>query len=203
MYNTDIAMVSYRQFKRNCLVPSQNSLGIDVIERGTAIRELLLDEIVQNYVWNKLYRRKLFEGIRFPAGVIYDDINIMYDLIKKCNGIAYKDEAKYNYCLRETGIISTNSHKKREDAMRSIYKRYLFVESDFPSLKQYNAYSFTLWMIRLYVFTVIENDLDDDFLKIRRTLLQKIYDNNFTFIISKLKPKKRIVLLAMLLLLIF
>ena len=48
-----------------------------------AVKELLFDRKIQNYVWNKLYKRKLFQGVYFPIGVIYEDISVMYDLIRK------------------------------------------------------------------------------------------------------------------------
>lgn len=81
-YETDIAMVSYRQIYSNQSVVKTDSGKISVMERKQAVCELLIDRDVQNYVWNKLYKRELFKEIRFPVGIVYDDINIMYELFR-------------------------------------------------------------------------------------------------------------------------
>lgn len=197
-YNKDIAMVSYQQVKKDRIIPQATSGKVAVIDREMAVQELLLDNTIQNYVWNKLYKRELFKTIRFPVGVVYDDINIMYELFRESNGVVYQETVKYNYCIRDTGVIKTNSHKKREDALLSIEKRFNDVEVDFPSLHKYNAFAYVLWMIRIYTFTVRENGYDYEFIRKRLPLLQKLYEENKLLLINQLKPKKRIVLFVML-----
>lgn len=168
------------------------------MERKQAVRELLLDDEIQNYVWNKLYTRELFDNIRFPVGVVYDDINIMYELFRESRNVVYVRTPKYNYCIRETSVINTNSHKKREDALLAVVRRFQDVRTDFPDLQEYNAYAFVLWIIRMYTFTVREDDQDDGFIRKEYPRFRKQYEENAAFIIDRLKPLKRIILTAML-----
>jgi len=53
-------------------------------------------------------------------------------------------------------------------------------------------------MIRLYTFTIRENDQNDEFIRKEYTRFQKQYEENAAFIIGRLKPLKRIILFAML-----
>lgn len=197
-YKTDMSMVSYRQLRNNQSTPKADSGSISVMEREQAIGELLIDDEIQNYVWNKLYKKELFDNIRFPVGVVYDDIYIMYELFRESQSVVYMRTPKYYYCIRETSVINKNSHKKREDALQAVSVRFQSVGTDFPNLKGYNAYAFVLWMIRLYTFTVRENDQNDEFIRKEYTRFQKQYEENAAFIIARLKPLKRIILFAML-----
>ena len=170
-YQTDLSMVSYRQLQQDQSVPKADSGRISVMERKQAVAELLLGDEIQNYVWNKLYKRELFDHIHFSVGVVYDDIYIMYELFRESRDIVYMRTPKYNYCIRET---------------------------QFPDLREYNAYAFVLWMIRLYTYTVKEKDPDDGFIRKEYSRLQEQFEEHTAFIIGRLKPLKRVILFAML-----
>ena len=58
-------------------------------------------------VWNKLYNRALFDGIRFPVGKLFEDAAIMYRVFEKADAIAYIDLMLYHYVQRK-GSISNN-----------------------------------------------------------------------------------------------
>ena len=58
-----------------------------------------------NVVWNKLYRRELFETVQFPYGKINEDIYVMYDLISACKRVALTDKVGYYYRIRQNSIM--------------------------------------------------------------------------------------------------
>lgn len=47
--------------------------------------------------WNKLFKRKIFDGIRFPEGMFFEDEYIMPYLFDKAKKITYLDEQLYTY----------------------------------------------------------------------------------------------------------
>lgn len=57
-----------------------------------------------NCVWNKLFKRRLFDNIRFPEGKLFEDIFTMHKLIERANRVVFSFECKYNYLLRDGGI---------------------------------------------------------------------------------------------------
>lgn len=197
-YGTDVSMISYNKVDEHGRVSSNSSEQVYVLDRIEAIKELLFDKKIQNYVWNKLYRAKIFQKIRFPAGVIYDDINIMYYIFRKMNMIACYDIAKYNYCFRENSIVNRRSHKKFEDELSAVELRYKEIAEDFPELEEYNAYAFVLWMVRIYTFMVSTDDYMEEFYRERYELLINVYKKNYEFIISRLKYKKSAILFLIL-----
>lgn len=55
--------------------------------------------------WNKLYRRTLFEGIRYPVGIKNEDESTTYKLLYKANVVSYMPDQLYIYCSRENSIM--------------------------------------------------------------------------------------------------
>lgn len=59
------------------------------------------------YAWNKLYRRELFDGVRFPVGKVFEDVATLPLLLQKARCIATIGEGLYYYCANPQGITAT------------------------------------------------------------------------------------------------
>ena len=57
------------------------------------------------YAWNKIYRRTLFNEIRFPEGENFEDAAICPSIIRKCRAVTYSDHGRYLY-YRSGGSIT-------------------------------------------------------------------------------------------------
>lgn len=57
---------------------------------------------------NKIYKTKLFKDLRFQENIMYEDLCINIELLKKTTKIAYFSTIKYHYC-RERKESTTNS----------------------------------------------------------------------------------------------
>ena len=64
-------------------------------------------KIYYDVAWNKLYRRKLFESLRYPVGLIHEDDQVLYDVVSQCNLIALTDKIGYYYVIRDNSIMRT------------------------------------------------------------------------------------------------
>ncbi|MBR3742911.1 MAG: glycosyltransferase family 2 protein [Clostridia bacterium] len=56
--------------------------------------------------WNKLYKRFLFDSLRYPKGKICEDSWIIHDLAEQCSRIAVTDEVVYHYFQRSDSITA-------------------------------------------------------------------------------------------------
>ena len=61
------------------------------------------------FIWNKLYKRDLFDGVRFPKGRNYEDLATIYKLYFKAKIIIVTDFALYYYWLGNSNSITSNS----------------------------------------------------------------------------------------------
>ena len=55
-------------------------------------------------VWNKIYKKEVFEDIRFPIGRISEDAFIAHEIASKCDRIAYVDKPLYYYVIRSGSV---------------------------------------------------------------------------------------------------
>ena len=60
-----------------------------------------------SYAWNKLYRRSLFDQVRFPTGVVFEDICTLHKLLENTKVLATIDDGCYFYCFNPKGITAT------------------------------------------------------------------------------------------------
>lgn len=59
------------------------------------------------YAWNKIYRRQLFDGVRFPVGKVFEDVATLPLLLRKAQRIITVDKGLYYYCSNAKGITAT------------------------------------------------------------------------------------------------
>lgn len=72
--------------------------------------------------WNKLYKRNLFDGIRYPEGYVYEDLATTHRIIHKAERI-YQCEEKLYYYRERRGSI-TKSSSNRVDAYAAMLQQY-------------------------------------------------------------------------------
>lgn len=80
---------------------------ITIFEKDDAISEMLYQTSFLMSAWGKLYKLELFDGIRFPVGMLFEDVAVMYILFDKCSKIAYSNAKLYGYFHRENSITTT------------------------------------------------------------------------------------------------
>lgn len=97
---------------------------------------------IDTVVWNKIYKRELFNDITFPEGKIYEDGYVTYKLLYKANNIAHIDDELYYYFQRQDSIsnsgFSENDVKSYDD-WRDIF-RFVYINANSLSSLAGNKY---------------------------------------------------------------
>ncbi len=85
--------------------PSQEQPSVQKYTRREMM-EMFLDGrcTIAELAWNKLYKRKLFDGIRFPDGKICEDEYIMHEILGKCPEALFLTEKLYCYTQRSNSL---------------------------------------------------------------------------------------------------
>jgi len=68
-----------------------------VLSKKQAIFELIDNRNVTHSVWDKLYKAKLFEDIRFAEIPAFEDMLTIYKLLEKCDKVVLDSRKLYNY----------------------------------------------------------------------------------------------------------
>ena len=91
--------------EKKCIYgPSCSTVG-----KKTSDEVLYLLEDVEIFMWNKLYARHLFSGIKFIPGLICEEHAVLPKLIHKASCIYLSDAVLYNYHIRNDSISFENN----------------------------------------------------------------------------------------------
>lgn len=70
-------------------------------------------------VWNKMFRKELFDGIRFPEGVsLVEDISIMPELYYRAERVSVIGDKLYNYIYRQSSLSNGTCDKEEDYRLR-------------------------------------------------------------------------------------
>ena len=86
-------------------------------------------------VWNKIYKRHLFDNIRFPKGKIFEDVFTTYKLIDKANKIVKSSAVKYNYLKRTDSLSRQNFNLGDIHIVEAFIERYKDLKERYPNDK--------------------------------------------------------------------
>ena len=75
---------------------------------------------------NKLYRRKLFNTVRFPVGKRCEDEATFYRILDLCERVSILSIPLYLYVQHEDSFMGGEYSVERLDGVEAFYERYLF-----------------------------------------------------------------------------
>lgn len=87
-------------------------------------------------VWNKLYKKELWEEIRFPFGRIHEDTFVMAKVMSRAKRVYFDDTISYFYLQRGDSIAHQSFNKKSIDKFDAYAEVAQYIYANF--LQYYN-----------------------------------------------------------------
>lgn len=105
-YQCKAGVAWLRTFHEGCNADTNQPFYIEkVFKRMEGIEKMFYQELFDTAAWCKIYHRSLFEtGIRYPFGLLYEDLPTTYLLFLQADKIAFCNHIIYNYLLRANSI---------------------------------------------------------------------------------------------------
>lgn len=127
-HGCDVAICSYiTESETKCSQPkSGESGGYNEVcySHDSAVCELLAGGAVGGYVWNKLYRRELLEGVTFDGSIkILEDLLFNYNVFKNVSSAVFSEAKSYHYIQRGQSAMHRGfgeEHRAMVDTARRI-----------------------------------------------------------------------------------
>ncbi len=144
--SSDIAACGYEMYFNKLFSFEMVGEGNLVYTNAEAIKGLFTGEkTVDVMAWNKLYSKKLFENcIRYPKGLLHEDVATTYKLLYKANSISYVALPLYCYFQRRGSIVGGGSFNEKRltlvktvEGIKPVIKKF-----DFDCSKEYEFYVF-------------------------------------------------------------
>lgn len=130
----DIASCEYRKVNEGeALSPTFPEHQCQVLAQTDAM-SALIDNKIQQVVWNKLYRRSAVDDIFFDVGKYHEDEFWSYRVIGRCKRFVATDYVGLNYFQRAGSIMGESYSKKRLDAVEAKARRQVYLDEHFPCL---------------------------------------------------------------------
>lgn len=101
--------------------------------RNDALRALV-DGGLNASVWNKLYRKSLWDNTRFPDGRNYEDMDTLYRVLDICVSIRMIDCTLYKHRERPGSITHTHTRENYDDYLRASAHFYRYVKAHTPQV---------------------------------------------------------------------
>lgn len=153
-----------------------------ILNKEEALRDIFVNSLFFEEAWNKIYRRHIFDTIRYPDGKIHEDTYIICKILDKCNKIGYIPNISYHYFQRSDSIMGNLKKIPSIDRIYSVYVvlRYLMNYKDIYKDSFYNLISAPLKNID---YIINSNSIDakmylKELKKFYKNYLKDIFYNN-------------------------
>ena len=171
--NADIAECGFLKFENESKLNEakiDRHQNVEIYETEKALA-LLLEGSLSIVVWNKIYKKKLLEGIEFPVNKINEDEYWTYKIIAKAKKIVKIHDELYFYRQQPTSIMGSSYSIKRLDGLKAHEERLAYLKENYPELEQ--SAIRTYCMVAMYHYHQLSkhNDIDPE-----RTYRDSIYD---------------------------
>ncbi|KUJ49974.1 glycosyltransferase family 2 protein [Chryseobacterium sp. JAH] len=92
-----------------------------VFSSDNAVKEMFYQQKFDTSAWAKLYHRSLFsDGLRYPVGLLYEDLATTYKLIRKSDKVTFSTKETYCYLIRSNSIEGSPFSKKKYESLLKI-----------------------------------------------------------------------------------
>ena len=131
-HDADIAVGGYIPFdgKEPCF-PKTGDGTIRQYDQHEALMAVFYQKSLTHSPWGRLFKASLFKDIRFPLGIIYEDLAIIFPLLKKCQLVVVTNQVLYGY--RQHGSNSMRVFSPRRADVLKVCEQ---LEQDFTSRDQ-------------------------------------------------------------------
>lgn len=136
-YNADVVVCGHYIEGDNGVYDSENAEGsLKIYNSHEAVYAVVKDQEIHSYAWDKLYKKELFEGIRYPSGRYVQDIFTTYKVFMNVNKVVCNNQPKYYYYQRRDSIQRTRGNKLNWDQFCA-YKEMKENLDEFPELYEF------------------------------------------------------------------
>ena len=133
--------------------------------------ELLYDSKIPYLMtaWGKLYKKEIFNKIRFPLGKLHEDEFVIHGILDAAKSFVVTTSKWYYYLQRPGSIMGSRGEKSLRHTLEAFQQRFEFLNSRYPNNYQKNV---NLYLSQLRAVYLLNRKVSKE---IRREILGKYY----------------------------
>lgn len=190
--NADIAICKFVREINGQISEAKDGFYIRELDNVEGLRECFKGILYRHSLCNKLFKKKCFEGIRFPEGRIHEDLSTTYRLLANSNKSVYINYSGYIYVKRENSILTSTFNEKRLQAFEGWKEILEFMLSKYYKLDNEVIAAFTYACIDniYYIINQVKDyNKQKEYINIIKCILKDNYKNIIFNNILNLKYK--------------
>lgn len=110
-----------------------NKLHSEFMDSKSAIERVLYQKDMLSSPWGKLYKKSLFDDVKFEKGLIYEDLDIFYKVYERADKITYTNFPVYFYRNNEESTLHTWK-PQRLDVLKVTENIEKYIAEKYPEL---------------------------------------------------------------------
>ena len=134
-YDSDIAIGGHKVLYDDGKIINRYTNEEFCISPKEALNKILYDDGIDLSAWAKLYKKDLFENIKYPVGRLYEDSATTYKLIDLAKKVSVHSVPIYFYIMRSESITNNNFSEKKLDLITSTKEMTEYIQIKYPELK--------------------------------------------------------------------
>ena len=146
-----------------------------VFDTKKALSKFMFTQEIDVVSWNKLYRKYLFEGIKFPTGKLYEDHYTIYKVIDKAKRVVYTSEPLYYYCKRKTSIGGSDFSQRTLELKDALEEECMYIIAKYPDIRKEIELSKAIWLMVIYNKMILVNYREFEFEKYLKKAIIKVF----------------------------
>ena len=126
-----VAFGSYKSDGKSKVTRYTSSV-VEIYNREEALIALSRNDKIESHVWDKIYKREIWNEISFPVGKLFEDVYVMHRVFVNADKVVFVDKPLYYYYQRDNSIVSNQTIQSRFDIIEGYESRlaYLADESE-------------------------------------------------------------------------
>ena len=108
-----------------------NSITETILENDDKLTHYFTYTTYDTVAWNKLYKKELFDGIRYPPNKVFEDLFTTHKLIGKANRVVILPDYKYYYLYRDDSITKKRFDINQFDRVEACIDRYNYISYNY------------------------------------------------------------------------
>ncbi len=132
----DVAIGDFIRFSEEKVPTERRQFTTEAVDTEEAIRRLLLHQECVHTAWGKLFRRKLWETMRFPKGLLNEDHAVIYDVMVNVKKAAFVKDALYYYRIRQGSIMTSRITERNLPLLDTSERVTNMIIERYPSLRE-------------------------------------------------------------------
>ncbi len=187
----DIAVCGIIYFEEESVPLSiQEAKKTTVLNNNEQMRAFLTQEqYIPVSTWTKMYKRSLFNTLRFPVGKYHEDIFTTYKLLDLSQRTVVIPEALYWYRQRPNSIMNSSFNLHHMDALEATIEQAEFIKMHYFELKNFAYASIVYTACVIYKRMIESNYYDNDIESELNLMIKKHIKEFLLFSKSALKTK--------------